>query len=166
MNWRRGLFRLWIVGTVLFVLAVAFVSYGEIKAEFDANAIASKPEVTSSFIAEFRQRYPEYNNLTDDQLSDAVYKKFYSDMPREQFEKQVSEKISASKKIVKFQGQLHELPADFTDEQITTALKSTIPNPWATLGLWAAIALGIPLAVLVLGASLVWAFSGFAAKRS
>jgi uncharacterized membrane protein len=27
MNWRRGLFRLWIVGTVLFVLAVAFVSY-------------------------------------------------------------------------------------------------------------------------------------------
>ena len=31
MNWRRGLFRLWIVGTVLFVLAVAFVSYTEIK---------------------------------------------------------------------------------------------------------------------------------------
>jgi hypothetical protein len=31
MNWRRGLFRLWIVGTVLFVLAVAFVSYSEIK---------------------------------------------------------------------------------------------------------------------------------------
>ena len=100
MNWRRGLFRLWIVGTVLFVLAVAFVSYSEIKEQFDAIAIASKPEVTSSFIAEFRQQYPEYNNLTDDQLSDAVYKKFYSDMPREQFEKQVFEKISASKKIV------------------------------------------------------------------
>src|SRR6516164_358912 len=77
-------------------------------------------EVTSPFIAEFRQRYPEYNNLTDDQLSDAVYKKFYSDMPREQFEKQVSE--------------LHEFPADFTEEEIATALKSTVPNPWATLG--------------------------------
>src|SRR6516164_6606818 len=108
-------------------------------------------EVTSPFIAEFRQRYPEYNNLTDDQLSDAVYKKFYSDMPREQFEKQVSE--------------LHEFPADFTEEEIATALKSTVPNPWATLGTWASIAFGIPLAVLVLGASLVWAFSGFAAKR-
>ena len=166
MNWRRGLFRLWIVGSALFVLAVAFVSYTEIKADFDVVARASKPEVTSSFIAEFRQQYPEYNSLTDAQLLEAVYEKFFSDMPREQFEKQVSEKISASKKIVKFQGQLHELPADFTDEQITTALKSTIPNPWATLGLWAAIALGIPLAVLVLGASLVWAFSGFAAKRS
>src|SRR6516165_9916933 len=153
MNWRRGLFRLWIVGTVLFVLAVAFVSYGEIKAEFDANAIASKPEVTSSFIAEFRQRYPEYNNLTDDQLSDAVYKKFYSDMPREQFEKKVSEKISASKKIVKFRGQLHGFPADVTDEQIATALKSTITMPWATLEMWASIAFGIPLAVLIIGAS-------------
>jgi hypothetical protein len=40
------------------------------------------------------------------------------------------------------------------------------PTPWATLGMWVSIALGIPLAVLVLGASLVWAFSGFAAKRS
>ena len=86
-------------------------------------------------------------------------------MPREQFEKQVSEKISASKKIVKFQGQLHEFPADFTDEEIATALKSTIPNPWTSVGTVAAIAFGIPLAVLVLGASLVWAFSGFAAKR-
>jgi len=38
--------------------------------------------------------------MCTDQLSDAVYKKFYSDMPREQFEKQVFEKISASKKIV------------------------------------------------------------------
>lgn len=38
------------------------------------------------------------------------------------------------------------------------------PNPWATLGVWASIALGIPLVVLVLGSSLVWAFSGFATK--
>jgi heme/copper-type cytochrome/quinol oxidase subunit 2 len=30
MNWRR-LFRLWIVGTVLFVLAVAFICYSESK---------------------------------------------------------------------------------------------------------------------------------------
>ena len=40
MNWRRGLFRLWIVGSALFVIAVAFVSYGEITKQFDA--IASK----------------------------------------------------------------------------------------------------------------------------
>jgi hypothetical protein len=31
MNWRRGLFQLWIVGSELFVLAVAFICYSEIK---------------------------------------------------------------------------------------------------------------------------------------
>jgi len=165
MNWRRGLFRLWIVGTVLFVIAVAFVSYSEIKADFDVVARASKPEVTLSFIAEFRQQYPEYNSLTDAQLLEAVYEKFYSDVPRQQFEKRISENISASDKAVKFQGQLHEFPADFTDEQIATALKSTIKNPWVSVGEAVAIAVGIPLAALALGASLVWAFSGFAAKR-
>ena len=41
MNWRRGLFRLWIVGTALFVIAIAFVSYTEIKAQFDATANAA-----------------------------------------------------------------------------------------------------------------------------
>jgi hypothetical protein len=68
-------------------------------------------------------RYPEYNNLSDKELS----KKLYAD---------------------------HGIPI------------RDLPNPWVTLGMWAAIAFGIPLAVLVLGASLVWAFSGFAAKRS
>jgi hypothetical protein len=152
---------------VLFVLAVAFISYGEIKAKFDAVAVASKPKATPTVLAEFRQQYPEYNDLNDAQLADAVYKKFYSDMPREEFERRFAEKIAASEtKVVQFQGQLHEFPADFTDEEIATALKSTITNPWVTLVTWASIAFGIPLAVLVLGASLVWAFSGFAAKRS
>ena len=98
MNWRRVLFRLWIVGTVLFVLAVAFVSYTEIKEQFDAAAA----------IAAERPNRP----LTDAEVG-----------------------IGG-------------------------------PAPWTILGLWASIAFGVPLAVLVLGASLVWAFSGFAAKRS
>jgi hypothetical protein len=72
------------------------------------------------------------------------------------------EKI-ASKKIVKFQGQLHEFPADFTDEDIATALRSTM-NPWASVGRVASITFGIPLAVLILGASLVPAFAGLASR--
>jgi hypothetical protein len=36
------LFRLWIVGTALFVLAIAFFSYSEIKAEF--NGVAPPPQ--------------------------------------------------------------------------------------------------------------------------
>ena len=55
-----------------------------------------------------------------------------------------------------------ELQADY----LLKDLIEPNPNPWATLGVWASIAFGIPLAVLALGPSLVWAFSGFAAKRS
>ena len=40
-----------------------------------------------------------------------------------------------------------------------------VPHPWVTLGTWAGIAFGIPLIVLVLGSSLLWALSGFAAAQ-
>lgn len=32
-----------------------------------------------------RQQHPEYSDLSDQQLADGLYKKFYSDMPRDQF---------------------------------------------------------------------------------
>ena len=39
MNWRRGLFRLWMIGAALFVIAVTSINYSGIKAEFDALAL-------------------------------------------------------------------------------------------------------------------------------
>ena len=109
---RRGLFRLWIVGTALFVLAIAFVSYSEIKAEFDAVAQAPKLVTDPALIKQLEAAPPGKTKPFD--------------------------------------------PDEFLRKYA---------NPWATLGTWASIAFGIPLAVLVLGASLVWAFSGFAANR-
>jgi hypothetical protein len=145
MNLRRGLFRLWIVGSALFVLAVAFVSYGEIKTAFETAASS-----------------------------------------KDYWEQQ--KKIAATqtqRKVVRFRGQLHEFPADMTATEIAAALETTIndpelrpqltltdaevgifpQNPWASLGWAAAIAFGIPLAVLALGSSLLWALSGFAVQR-
>ena len=40
-------------------------------------------------IAEIRQQYPQYDDLSDDQLADAMHRKFYSDMPREEFDQRV-----------------------------------------------------------------------------
>jgi hypothetical protein len=34
---------------------------------------------------EVRQKYPQYNDLSDEQLADALHRKFYSDMPKEEF---------------------------------------------------------------------------------
>jgi hypothetical protein len=166
------------VGAALFVLAVTFVSYSDIKAEFDAVASTPPLAAPSSILARFRERHPQYRDWNDAQPADAVYRKFYSDMPREQFDKKIT---TSNIKIVQFEGKLHEFPAEATDEQIAAALASTKkpgmfddlipiipapPSPWASVGRAASIAFGIPLVVLVLGASVVWAFSGFSTKRS
>ena len=88
MNWRPGLFRLWIVGSVLLVIAVAFISYGGIKAEFASDAAIWPDEIlvpvlcaNARGVAEadyikmgdycwyamsiVRRLYPEYKDLSD-----------------------------------------------------------------------------------------------------
>lgn len=40
-------------------------------------------------IAEIRQKFPQYQDLSDQQLADALYGKFYSDMPKDEFEKKI-----------------------------------------------------------------------------
>jgi hypothetical protein len=183
MDWRRGLFRLWIVGSALFVIAVAVISYSGIKAEFEA--VASKPERALSILAGFRQRWPQYNDLSDAQLADALYKKFYSDMPREQFDKKIAAQPAMSDDILsdaKLKAKSKELAPNLPPDYVLELDRSppdpwaefrpswhrieADPNPWASVGIVAGIALGIPLAVLIIGSSLVWAFSGFAARRS
>ena len=37
-------------------------------------------------LEEIRKAHPEYNDLDDQKLADGLYKKFYSDLPREQFD--------------------------------------------------------------------------------
>lgn len=36
-------------------------------------------------IAEIREKYPQYKDLSDEQLADGLYKKHYADMPRDEF---------------------------------------------------------------------------------
>ena len=46
-------------------------------------------------IAEIRSQFPQYSDLSDTQLSDAIHAKFYSDMPKADFDKQLLEKKQA-----------------------------------------------------------------------
>lgn len=41
-------------------------------------------------IADIRKQYPQYSDISDAQLADAFYSKFYSDMPKEQFYKSIN----------------------------------------------------------------------------
>ena len=40
-------------------------------------------------LSEIRAQHPEYNDLSDAQLADGLYRKFYSDLPREEFDAKV-----------------------------------------------------------------------------
>ncbi|MEN5106653.1 hypothetical protein [Brucella anthropi] len=40
-------------------------------------------------LAEIRQQYPQYGDLSDEQLADGLYKKHYSDMPRDVFNQKI-----------------------------------------------------------------------------
>ena len=36
-------------------------------------------------VTEFRQQHQEYNDISDEELGDKLYNKFYSDMPKQEF---------------------------------------------------------------------------------
>ena len=151
MNWRRGCFRLWIVGSALYVIAVAAITSSEIKSKFenldrsdwvrlgerlvparcseargamgkDFSLRMETPDTCWYELPNFRLRYPEHNDLSDRDLVTKLY----------------------------------------------TAVGKPLPpaHPWATLLNWIGIAVGIPLLVLILGAAMGWAFSGFKASTS
>jgi hypothetical protein len=46
-------------------------------------------------IAEIRAQYPQYSDLSDAKLADAMYKKFYSDLPRTEFDTKIGLKSPA-----------------------------------------------------------------------
>jgi hypothetical protein len=158
MNWRRGLFRLWIVGSVLFVLAVASISYSEIKKQFDATALIRYFEanimlLVPQFCGQARGvAGTDYTTQQERDPGDPYAKPCWYDLPK--FRLLYPEYKDLSDK---------ELSQKFYADQGLPIRE--LPNPWVTLGVRTAFALGIPLVVLVLGSSLVWAFSGFAATR-
>ncbi len=63
-------------------------------------------------LQEFRQQYPQYNDMSDQQLSDSLYKKHYSDIPREQFNSKLGIKSETpSVSLSKGQGPNIDSPA-------------------------------------------------------
>jgi hypothetical protein len=96
MNFRRGFFRLWLVFSILFVIGTAAVFYRDVRSEFEkaaviANSILMVPVACNdargkagidyevfddpSKTTKLRALFPEYKDLTDDQLSDRLYQK-------------------------------------------------------------------------------------------
>lgn len=52
-------------------------------------------------LADIRQQYPQYNDLSDTQLADAFHSKFYADLPKETFYSKIGFSPSAPKETAK-----------------------------------------------------------------
>jgi hypothetical protein len=154
LNWRRGCFRLWIVGSALFFAAVVAINFSEIKTQLgnldsldwtgfrtrliptlcseargamgkDFTLRADTPDTCWYELPSFRLRYPELSDRSDAELEAKLYAAVGRPVPLER-------------------------PA----------------YSWMPLLNWAGIAVGVPLVVLILGAILGWALSGFKASTS
>jgi hypothetical protein len=142
MNILRGLFRLWLIFAVLFAIVTVAVSYTDVRNEFFWSAPPKELDFRTLFPVDcsqargtfeanysrsdglcwyeeptFRSLYPEYRDLSEQELSKRLYAK------------------------------------------VGRPLKEM--RPWRLVAERAGIALGVPLAVLAFGWSLVWALSGF-----
>jgi hypothetical protein len=147
MNLHKGTFRLWVVLSVLFIMAVGTIEFSCVRAEFQtaqkdaelsekwgwslllpADCEKARGELGKDYerqkdglcwydVPKFRALYPEYKDLKDSDLGDRLYAK--------------------------------------------VGIPVTKPHPWNTMAKVIGVAVGVPLAALLLGAALFWAFAGF-----
>lgn len=76
-------------------------------------------------IADVRQQYPQYSDMSDAALAGALHQKFYSDMPREQFDQKVG--LAAEKPKEAETSTLQRIAIDFAN-QGNAAGQRTTPN--------------------------------------
>lgn len=81
-------------------------------------------------IADVRQKYPQYNDLSDTQLADALHGKFYSDMPRDSFNQRIGlapQAEDVGRGTALKEGALSGVSANFRDEIYGLSEASGLP---------------------------------------
>ena len=153
MNAREGMFRLWLVGSALFVVGVAVTSYANIRDEFrnaytDFDAEMSRLGGNSMFPTscdKARGTLDSDYSRDNDGLCWYATKDFrrlypeYNDIQWRELSKLLYAK--AGRPLKEF-------------------------HPWAEVLKTAGLAFGVPLAVLGLGIALRWVFAGFRVAKS
>ena len=149
INIRQGIFRLWIVSSVLFVIGVGAISYGSISEEFrvantDWDAEAAKYGGWSLLPADCTKARGTAGIDYDASQKDGLcwyktedFRRLYPEY------KDVSNSDLSEKLYAKAGRPLEHI------------------HPWHKVMQTAGFAFGVPLAVLALGWSLLWAIAGF-----
>jgi hypothetical protein len=82
-------------------------------------------------LADFRKQYAEYNDMSDQQIADALYKKYYSDMPRADFDKLVGYggSVDGAKFVVSLSnGSTVEFPIGTPNETVRDVIARNFPG--------------------------------------
>lgn len=148
MNLRKGTFRLWVILSVLFVIAVGVVQYSDIHTEFrnaytDWDALAAKyggSTLVPVDCTKARGTLAADYTKNEDGLC-------YYEIP----------KFRALYPEYKSLGD-HDLIKRLYDKAGKPAVEF---HPWVKLAKVVSFALGVPLFVLALGCSIFWALAGF-----
>jgi hypothetical protein len=148
MNIKRGLFRVWLVSALLFMVATAAFSYNDIVSHFDSSYILD--EIPPNGEAEVPVLCGETKSNTGFRM-----------------EKGKSGAWLCWYTISKYRA-LYQSYEDLNDGQLVIKLHQQVgapiilTSPWTVLGNAVASAIGWPIALLAIGAAIYWAFAGFA----
>ena len=63
-------------------------------------------------IAEIRAQYPQYEDLSDAKLADGLYQKFYSDMPREEFNSKIGLNAAVPERTTSIADAVTDIPRE------------------------------------------------------
>jgi hypothetical protein len=161
MNIRRGLFRIWLVLSVLFAIAVGVLTYDSVKRGFDEAAVMemvrgdqiimpvmcgfARGVAGTDYTTKENQKPGPWDTYAKPNPFDTCY---YMSVP--DYRRQFPEFAAMSEKDL--------VKKAYADAGTPTR---DIGNPW--LGLLAVVgwAVGIPLLILAIGSALFWAFAGF-----
>jgi hypothetical protein len=156
MNFRRGLFRIWVILSVLFAMSVAVVSYKEVRSEFEKASLDFSQ--VSILMLPVDCREARGKSGVDYDPPDRPWNA-YTATPNCWY------------KLLDFR-RLYPEYRDLSEPALSDKLYGkagivlTPARPWRALGIALAIALAVPLFVLIIGVALGWAFSGFRAMPS
>jgi hypothetical protein len=156
MNIKRGFFRIWVVGSAFYVLAVGALFFGDIEKEFKDAALSQEWEGTGTLLVPVMCKEARGKDK-EDYDSGGPWNK-YRDEP------------ICSYKETDFRRLFPEYN-DLSSQDLAVKTYRNIgaeirmARPWQELLTASGIAFGVPLAVLFVGASLGWAFRGFRETR-
>lgn len=156
MNFRRGAFRLWLLGSVLWVIGVAASSFAHVAEEFR--------------LAETHKQWPGEPALSVDcRLARGQIGTDYTkeeDGPWMQYRPDPQRRFCTYRES-RYRTLFHEdfqLSLEDIQKKLDTARgfhTPRMPKPWTELAIATAYATVPPLSILVIGAALAWAFAGF-----